>query len=140
MTRTHVLAVAFAASALQLALPARQALELIIRGGEVITVGGRRTADVHVIGATIAEIGSDLPARDASTEEIDANGLLVLPGGIDPHVHLGTNRMDDYTSGSAAALAGGITTISNFIGVPSEETPVAAIGRTAERARRRSPT
>ena len=111
------------------AVTAQSGPETIIRGGEVFTDGALRTADVRVVGATIAEIGTGLQARDADTEEIDANGLLVLPGGIDPHVHLGGIRMDDYTSGSQAALAGGITTISNFGGVADGETPAETLAR-----------
>ena len=111
--------------------PAQQPVEILIRGGEVVTADGRRTADVRVVGETIAEIGTGLAARDANSEEIDARGLLVLPGGIDPHVHLGGNRVDDYTSGSAAALAGGLTTISNFGGVPTGETPLDVVERQA---------
>ncbi len=118
--------------------PARQEPELLIRGGEVVTAGGRRTADIRVIGATIAEVGTGLTARDANTREIDARGRLVLPGGIDPHVHLGGNRADDYTSASAAALAGGITTISNFGGVRAGETPAAALERAAPLVRAQS--
>lgn len=114
-----------------LAADARPETETIVRGGEVFTAGGLRTADVRVVGATIAEIGTGLAPRDAGTREIDARGRLVLPGGIDPHVHLGGARMDDYTSGSAAALAGGITTISNFGGVGDGDTPAAAVARAA---------
>ena len=112
--------------------------ETIVRGGEVFTAGGLRTADVRVVGAAIAEIGTGLAARDANTREIDAGGRLVLPGGIDPHVHLGGVRMDDYTSGSAAALAGGITTISNFGGVGAGETPAATVERAAAEIEARS--
>ncbi|MYK87948.1 MAG: amidohydrolase family protein, partial [Acidobacteria bacterium] len=103
--------------------------EIIIRGGEVFTDGALRAADVRIVGATVTEIGTGLAARDADTEDIDASGLLVLPGGIDPHVHLGGIRMDDYTSGSRAALAGGITTISNFGGVADGETPAETLAR-----------
>ena len=105
--------------------------ETIIRGGEVFTAGGSRLADIRVVGATIAEIGTGLAPRNADTRVIDAGGRLVLPGGIDPHVHLGGVRMDDYASGSAAALAGGITTISNFGGVGAGETPAAAVAQAA---------
>ena len=115
--------------------PAQQDAEILIRGGEVFTAGGLRPADVRVIGATITEVGSGLLPRDATTEQIDARGLLVLPGGVDPHVHVGANRVDDYRTGSAAALAGGITTISNFVGVGPGETPAATIARTAPRVR-----
>lgn len=117
---------------------AQPAPETIVRGGEVFTAGGLRRADVRVVGAAIAEIGADLSPRDADTRELDARGRLVLPGGIDPHVHLGGNRMDDYTSGSAAALAGGITTISNFGGVASGETPAAAVARAEALVREQS--
>ena len=111
--------------------PAQEPAEILIRGGDVVTAESRRTADVRIVGETITEVGVGLAARDANTEEIDARGLLVLPGGIDPHVHLGGNRVDDYTTGSAAALAGGITTISNFGGVAAGETPMAAVERAA---------
>ena len=109
--------------------PAQSEQETIIRGGEVFTDGALRAADVRIVGTTVAEIGTGLAARDADTEDIDASGLLVLPGGIDPHVHLGGIRMDDYTSGSRAALAGGITTISNFGGVADGETPAETLAR-----------
>ena len=111
------------------AVTAQTEPEIIVRGGEVFTEGSLQAADVRIVGETIAEIGTGLAARDAGTQEIDAGGLLVLPGGIDPHVHLGGNRVDDYTSGSAAALAGGITTISNFGGVAGGETPTETLAR-----------
>lgn len=114
-----------------LAAGAQSEPETIVRGGEVFTAGGLRTADVRVVGTAIAEIGTGLAPRDAGTREIDARGRLVLPGGIDPHVHLGGAWVDDYTSGSAAALAGGITTISNFGGVGADDTPAAAVARAA---------
>ena len=91
--------------------------------------GGLQASDVRVVGSTIAEIGSSLEPRDANTQILDADGLLVLPGGIDPHVHLGAARADDYESGSRAALAGGITTISNFGGIREGETPAETLQR-----------
>ena len=120
-------------------LPAQQEAETLIRGGEVVTADGRRLADVRVVGATIAEIGTGLVARDVHTQEIDARGRLILPGGIDPHVHLlGPARVDDYGTGSAAALAGGITTISNFVGAGARDGPAAALERAAQRVRAQS--
>ena len=113
------------------AVAAAQEPETIVRGGDVFTAGGLRQADIRVVGSTIAEIGTGLAARGAGTREIDARDRLVLPGGVDPHVHLGRDRLDDYTSGSAAALAGGITTISNFGGVGAGSTPAAAVARAA---------
>ncbi len=111
------------------AVSAQPEPEILIHGGRVFTDGSLQATDVRVVGATITEIGPGLEARGADTQEIDAEGLIVLPGGIDPHVHLGGVRMDDYTSGSRAALAGGITTISNFGGVADGETPAETLAR-----------
>src|SRR6185503_10868207 len=82
-------------------------------------------------------IGRNLTAGAGATE-LDARGMLVLPGGIDPHVHLNAENsptprpgatVDDYTSGSAAALAGGVTTISNMVSKQPTETVDAFITR-----------
>ena len=100
---------------------AQEPAELLIRNGLVVTETGRVQADVRIRGEEIAEIGRNLsPARGART--IDATGKLVLPGGIDTHVHLnpvlapnGRPGADDFESASRASLAGGITTIGGFI-------------------------
>src|SRR5947199_6640551 len=97
--------------------------ELIIRNGLVVTADARLETDVRIRNGTIAEIGRNL-APAAGAREIDARGMLVLPGGVDPHSHLAGeipadlprgSIVEDYTSGSAAALAGGITTVTNFV-------------------------
>ena len=93
--------------------PDLAAQEILISGGTVVTSEGRFDADVRVRDGTIVEIGTGL-AAGAGARAIDATGLLVMPGGVDPHVHLGGSTRDDYRTGSQAALAGGITTISNF--------------------------
>jgi len=100
---------------------AQQQTELIIRNGLVVTSFGRTQADLRIRNGTITEIGPNL-ATAAGAQMIDASGKLVLPGGIDPHVHLTPIRTattgagaDDYTSASRAALAGGTTTIGTFI-------------------------
>src|SRR5207248_8401064 len=89
---------------------------MLIRGGRVVTASGERDADVLVRDGTIAEVR---PGLAASQDVIDATGLLVLPGVVDPHTHLlldtGTARTaDDFTSGSASAAAGGVTTYLDF--------------------------
>jgi dihydropyrimidinase len=111
---------------------AQEPVEILIRDGLLVTEAGRLQADVRVRGSEIVEIGRTLtPARGART--IDATGKLVLPGGIDTHVHLSPVRtsgsrpgLDDFESASRAALAGGITTIGAFIGQnpnePAEQT------------------
>jgi dihydropyrimidinase len=100
---------------------AQQPAELIIRNGLVVTAVGRADGDLRIRNGTIAEIGRNLTAS-AGARVIDAKGMLVLPGGIDPHVHLTPTPTattlkgaDDYSTASRAALAGGKTTISNFI-------------------------
>ena len=112
------------------AASAQQATELIIRNGTIATSEGRYEADIRVRGETIVEIGQNLTATSAS-EEIDAAGLLLIPGGIDPHTHLSIGE-DDYTSGSSAALAGGMTTISNFMSPQPGESLASLIRRGAE--------
>ena len=86
-------------------------LDLVVRGGTVVTVEGRERQDVGVADGRVVRIGGDMTAK----REIDATDQLVLPGGVDPHVHLNFESLDpgeptwadDYTSGSEAALAGG---------------------------------
>jgi dihydropyrimidinase len=93
--------------------------DLVIRGGTVVTAGSSAECDVAVRGGRISQIGGSPRGR----REFDATGALVLPGGIDMHVHLSEPRppepgeaswVDDFGSGSAAAIAGGITTIGNM--------------------------
>ena len=112
-----------------LAQAAAQSTEqLIVRNGLVVTVDGRSEADLLIRDGTIAEIGPNLPSAVGAVE-IDARGMLVLPGGVDPHSHLSAEIppaasgrvVDGYASGSAAALAGGVTTVSTFLSKPAGE-------------------
>src|SRR5687767_15362366 len=111
--------------------------ELLIRRGRVVNADGARDADVRIVGETIAEVGSNLRAA-ANARIIDAAGKLVLPGGIDPHTHLHPSFVDDMTSGSMAALAGGITTVGTFANATAKETLIDAIDRMAARVRNES--
>ena len=65
-------------------------LDLIIRGGNVVTPEGVISCDVGIAGETIAALAAPgtLPVEPSSTHVIDATGHIVMPGGIDPHVHL----------------------------------------------------
>ena len=133
MMRWNVLQVVTSTSVLCLvvSLAWAQPPEILVRNGTIVTAEDSIVADVLIRDGLIAAIGNNL-AVASTTREINADGLLVLPGGVDPHVHLGGNRVDDYTSGSAAALAGGITTISNFIGVSDDESVSEPLRRAAE--------
>jgi dihydropyrimidinase len=109
-----------------------QSGEILIKNGLIINSSGRTQGDLRIRDGKIAEIGANLTAG-AGAQTIDAKGKLILPGGIDPHVHLSPVRTattmkgaDDYTSASLSALAGGKTTIGNFLtqvpGEPLEKT------------------
>jgi len=101
-------------------------LDLVIRGGIIVTADGRTRADVGVKNGRIERLGDRL----TGAREIDAGGRFVLPGGVDPHVHLNIEVtdpseppwVDDYTSGSQAALAGGVTSVGNMSFVMPWET------------------
>jgi dihydropyrimidinase len=89
-------------------------MALLIRNGEIVTVGSRVHADIYVENETITRIGTNL-AAPPDAEMIDANGKLIFPGFIDPHVHIylpfmATFAKDTHETGSIAALVGGTTT------------------------------
>jgi dihydropyrimidinase len=89
---------------------------MLIRGGTVVTSGGEQVADVLTRDGKIVAVGGH---QADDVDVIDAAGLLVLPGVVDPHTHLlldtGTARTaDDFRSGSASAAAGGVTTYLDF--------------------------
>jgi len=63
--------------------------DLIIRGGDVVTPEGVVRGDVAVAGETVAAIATPgALSADSAKHVIDATGHIVMPGGIDPHVHL----------------------------------------------------
>ncbi len=91
--------------------------DLIIRGGTIATAADTFCCDVGIRDGRIAALGSDL---GAARKVIDASGRLVLPGGIDSHVHIsqpsgdGIVMADDFESGTRAAAFGGNTTVLPF--------------------------
>src|SRR5471030_1075628 len=91
----------------------------IIRGGTVVNADRAFRADVLCYGDKIVAVGENLDAPH-SAKVIDASGQYVIPGGIDPHTHMnlpfmGTVTADDFFTGTAAGLAGGTTTIMDFV-------------------------
>src|SRR5919112_5216226 len=90
----------------------------LIKNGRIITASDDYIGDILIDEESIKMIGQDLSAE--ADHSIDATGLIVIPGGIDPHVHLampfmGTFSSDDYETGTRAALHGGTTTVIDFI-------------------------
>ncbi len=90
--------------------------ETVIKNGVVVTEKQQFAADIGIAGGRIAAIGAGL----SGAGEIDATGLLVMPGGVDSHCHLeqlredGTVDEESFFTGSISALAGGTTTAITF--------------------------
>jgi dihydropyrimidinase len=90
--------------------------DTVIHGGLLITPGKVYPADLAILDGKIAAIGDNL----TGTVNIDAAGLYVLPGAVDPHVHLEmpvgqTQSSDDWKTGTIAAAYGGTTTVIDFV-------------------------
>lgn len=111
-----------------------QPRELLIRGGRVVNADGARDADVRITDGVISEVAPGL-TPGSGARVFDASGMLVLPGGIDPHTHLQPSFVDDFTTGSRAALAGGVTTVGTFAYARNDETCVQAVNRLNEQVR-----
>jgi dihydropyrimidinase len=90
--------------------------DLIVRGGTVVSATGRRTADVAIESGRISAVEDQLPAS-ADAREIDARGMLVLPGVVDVHTHTrvaSDDEPDRFYQDSVAAAFGGTTTFLSF--------------------------
>ena len=92
----------------------RAMLDLIIRGGDVVTPQGVTRCDVGVKGETIAAVTAAGALPDTNAQRIiDAAGKIVMPGGIDPHVHMAHPFMIPdgtilYTQGHRSGRTGGV--------------------------------
>lgn len=92
-------------------------MDLLIKGGTVVTATEKYKADVAVKDGKIVAVGKDLEVE--AKKVVDAAGRLVLPGAIDAHTHMampfgGTVSADSYLSGTRAAVCGGVTTIFDY--------------------------
>jgi dihydropyrimidinase len=92
-------------------------MSILIKNGRIVTAADDYVADVFIDGEAIAAIGRSLPMKADRT--IDASNRLVIPGAIDPHVHMelpfgGTVSSDDFKTGTIAAAFGGTTSIIDF--------------------------
>lgn len=102
-------------------------MSIVIRGGTVVTADRTFAADVYCQDGLIAAIGENLDVP-ADAEVVDATGQFIMPGGIDPHTHMqlpfmGTVASDDFFTGTAAGLAGGNTSIIDFV-IPAPRQPL----------------
>ena len=105
-------------------------LDLVIRNADVVTASDRFKCDIGVTGGRVALLGHRLPE---AAVEIDADGLLVLPGGVDGHCHLdqpmqgGMRMADDFFTGTRSAVCGGTTTVIPFAAQSKGQTLAAAV-------------
>ena len=100
--------------------------DLRILNATLVTAGGLHAADIGVEGSRIAEIGpqgSLSPAR----KDVDGDGLYAMPGAVDVHFHCRAPshpERGDFASETAAAAAGGVTTVFEMpISEPACSTP-----------------
>jgi dihydropyrimidinase len=100
-------------------------IDLLIRGGHVVTPHEEGLLDVGVAGETIAFVAQPGAVTVEAARELDASGLLVFPGGVEPHAHIHEPMHRGWTHGeevwlqspegaTRAALFGGTTTVVSF--------------------------
>ena len=90
---------------------------ILIRGGQVVSGRDVRSADVLIADGKIVDF--DPPSSVAVDEVVDATGLHVLPGIVDPHVHFrqpGLEHKDDFAHATRACAKGGVT---SFLEMPN---------------------
>lgn len=114
---------------------------VLIKNATAVTDAERWQGDILCQEGKITALGPSLE-RAAGDEIVDASAQYVFPGGVDPHVHMelpvaGTVSADDFETGTAAGLAGGTTTIIDFIHPERGQDPIDALvarQREAEKA------
>src|SRR3954468_4801647 len=95
------------------------AYDLIIANGTVVTADGQEQADIAIRGEKVATVGKGLAKDPDGARVLCVPGKLVMPGGVDVHLHLelpfcGTVSSDDWDTGTRAAARGGVTTVIDF--------------------------
>jgi dihydropyrimidinase len=95
--------------------------ELVIQGGTLVDARRSEPADLLIRDGRIVARGAAATEQASGAPEMDATGLLVMPGGIDTHTHMahpidrmGITTADDFHTGTVAAACGGVTTIIDF--------------------------
>ncbi len=118
-------------------------LDLAIVGATAVTPSGMRRADVGVRAGKIARVADAGALGETASRTIDAAGMLLLPGAVDPHTHLdaemfGSRTADDFESGTTAAACGGVTSIIDYAFQPERGSLADAAAKWNEKAERRA--
>lgn len=113
--------------------------DLVIHAGLLVTASDTFLADLGINGGKIAAIGQELHGK----KTIDARGLYVLPGAVDPHTHLEmpigkTTSSDDWYTGTRAAAHGGTTTMIDFVEAAPHQSLVDALAERKSLAENRA--
>ncbi len=112
-------------------------MSVAIKGGKIFYKGKFSELDILFNEGKIEQIGKNLKAD----EKYDAKGMLVLPGLIDPHVHLrdpGATEKEDFHTGTQAAVAGGFTTVMDMPNNPVPTTMVQRLNEKKNLARKKA--
>ncbi|MEM7722039.1 MAG: dihydropyrimidinase [Pseudomonadota bacterium] len=112
--------------------------DTVIRGGQVVTAEAVFEADIGIAGGKIAALGSGFDG----VEVVDATGLMITPGGIDPHCHIeqmsgmGVMNADTFETATRSAAMGGTTSVISFAAQQKGQRLSETIGDYATRAKR----
>ncbi len=113
----------------------------LIRSGLIVSDGRSFRGDILIEGEKIVAVDEKIDSPSGVGRIINASGCEIFPGGIDPHVHLELDTpsgqsSDDFESGSRAALAGGTTTVIDFVTPGRSESLLSALADRKEAARK----
>jgi dihydropyrimidinase len=112
-------------------------LDTVLKNGTIVTAGDIFAADIGICQGIIKQIGVDL---GHAREEIDVEGLYLLPGAIDAHTHVdcefqGVQSKEDFYTGTVAAACGGVTTILDYAIPGPGQTPLQTVEAWRAKAR-----
>jgi dihydropyrimidinase len=120
-------------------MPNSEPADLVIHGGTVVNTSGQVAATVVVEDGRIAALADPRRPLPPHRRAVDATDRLVIPGGVDPHCHIGQRlglyqQLDDYASASIAALHGGTTTVVDFAIPDPGQSPLDAVHERREQS------
>jgi dihydropyrimidinase len=118
-------------------------LDLAIVGATVVTPSRVAPADVGIRAGQIARVADPGMLDEPASRTIDASGMLLLPGAVDPHTHLdaemfASRTADDFESGTIAAASGGVTSVIDYAFQPEGGSLADALKRWHEKAGNRA--